>query len=107
MKDSLTYKIAGFWLAIVSFFSLLSLLPEEKRVEPTWVPRSQITQSEKNRMNPPKGPGITLRKGDNSYDWEGDKKNETNRWLDFIEDCDNLGITPYDPDAVELWSEKY
>lgn len=104
MKDTISLKNTIFWFGLVTFFSLMSLLPDEQVPEDLWVPRSEISDSEKRRSNPARTQEVTVQ---NSYGWEEDKRNESNNWQDFLEDCDNLGIDPHDPDAQELWSEKY
>ena len=112
MKDTTSIKVVGFWFAMIMVIVAFSLIPPEKIPQEKWVPRSETSGSEKARMKYEQGnsqyrQGKDLPQGDGSYDWESDKKQETNRWQDFLEDCDNMGISPTDPDAQELWSEKY
>jgi len=47
------------------------------------------------------------RKADYSYNWEKARSEETEEWLEFMEEIENRGLEPWDPEAQEIWDSEY
>lgn len=41
------------------------------------------------------------------HDWEEDKRLETHEWTEFLEEIENRGLDPWDPEAIEIWDSNY
>lgn len=35
--------------------------------------------------------------------WANDAQEQTEEWADFLEDIENRGLTPWDPEAKDIW----
>jgi len=35
--------------------------------------------------------------------WSNDRKQQTENWVDFLEELDNRGYSIYDPEAEDIW----
>lgn len=41
------------------------------------------------------------------HDWEEGRKLHTHEWDEFLEDIENRGLDPWDPEAIEIWDSNY
>jgi hypothetical protein len=91
--------IVGILISIPLWANVL--IPDKEPVKESWLPRIDTRDfgpSNAKKMVKPFGP---------EYDWENDYRNQTHEWFEFLEDIENRGLDPWDPEAIEMWDKNY
>jgi hypothetical protein len=99
MKVRWSYVIASFVISIPIWVGVLTTpdLPEKS----PWIPTPDTRDyGPINRKQPAKIRGT-------DYDWEGEMRRGSHVWDEFIEEIQQRGLDPWDPEAIEIWDKNY
>jgi len=88
----------GLCLGLFLLIQLGNTLEDPPVYSEPWLPRK--VESNVSRKYVPKAHYSTR-------PWKDQAKQESQEWLEFIEDLDNRGLDIWDPEAEDLWSEIY